>query len=304
MKYLVTGGAGFLGSHLCDALVERGDEVICLDNEVTGSWKNVKHLKENKKFAFLKDDITLPLVVGDRPLFDVDAIFHLASPTAPVDCRLYPLQTLYSNIQGTVSVAKLAEKLQVPLLYTSSIRVKDVIEYDIGLDKCYIEAKRVGEMLCVGFGFKVARLGNVYGTRMKENDSRVIPTFIRNVKMYQPIEIRGDRYQSETFCYVDDIVKGLILFMDSKYTEVIEFGGHEVVTLNRLVEIVCDSILGSKADIEYTGNDCKKVVRMLPNIATAKHLLGWDPKISLEEGIKKVVEFFDNRVNANVHSHL
>ncbi len=263
MRSLVTGGAGFLGSHLCDELINRGDEVICLDNLITGLKENICHLLNNERFIFVKGDVTIKINVK------VDRIFHLASPAAPADCRENKNEVLKANVEGTLNLLK----LNVPLLYTSSVRVLDSLG-----DKNYADSKHAGEILCDIYGAKVARLGSVYGPRMAYNDSRIIPTFIRQSPN---ISIYGDGSSLDSFCYVSDIVTGLCSFMGSDFVGILEFGSPELVTILDLALLIDKEI---KIDFK-TGNS---VNRKFPDITKAKTILGWEPKISLKEGLTKM----------------
>jgi len=275
MRYLVTGGAGFLGSYLCDYLIGRGDSVLCLDNYTTGSIENIKHLLSNINFDFIEWNVS--------NYFDVqriDGIFHLASITDPVKCKKNVVATLEANIQGTRNLLQLSLNLDIPLLFASSIRV-----LDFNINGCYSEGKKVGEILCNEYKSKIARMGNVYGPRMDKNDGRVIPTFIRNALKNDPIYILGDGSQIDSFCYYTDIVDGLYKFMNSSYSGVIEFGSSESITILNLAKLIIKQY-NSKSIILFSGNNS---VRSIVDISKAKEVLNWNPEIDILQGLKKMV---------------
>jgi nucleoside-diphosphate-sugar epimerase len=278
MRYIVTGGAGFLGSHLCDYLIDRDDKVLCLDNYTSGSINNVKHLLTNINFGWKEWNVSNYLDVQR-----IDGIFHLASITDPVKCKNNVVATLEANIQGTLNLLKLSKNLNIPLLFASSIRV-----LDSGSNGCYIEGKRVGEILCNEYGAKIARMGNVYGPRMDKQDGRVIPTFIRKSLQNETIKIWGDGSQLDSFCYYSDIVDGLCRFMDSSHSGVIEFGSSEVINISDLAKLVLKEC-NSKSSISFT-NDKMDSIRKIVDISEAEKLLNWSPKINISQGLKRMIE--------------
>lgn len=270
MKYLVAGGAGFLGSHLCRALLDDGHEVVCLDSLLIGDLHSLP-----VGCDFITWDITQEVLV------ECDGIFHLASPTAPGDFNKFPKETIEANSEGTYKLLRLSKSLGVPLLFASSIRVKDTD------DSVYAVSKRLGEILCNSFNAKIARMGNVYGPGMRYDDSRVIPTFIRQMKRKSPIVIFGDGEQEDSFCYVDDMVRGLCDFMYSSHVGVIEFGG-PVVTIKQLAEEVAKNFSFANS-IEYKNTELKYVGRKLPVLLDAATKLDWIFSIYLGEGLKRMI---------------
>lgn len=282
MKYLVTGGAGFIGSHLCDALIAKGDEVICLDNLITGRAINVEHLKKEDRFKLI-----FASACNGR-VFDVDGIFHLASPTAPADSNKYEHETLGANSIGTRKLLAMAKHSGAKFLFTSSVKVLG----DCSRVRAYIQGKRLGEQITLEHNGKVARLASVYGPRMRPDDSRVIPTFIDLAKRGAPLVVWNDGTQIDSFCYVTDIVDGLIRFMDSDEKGVIEFGYPKGLPILWLAYHVCNisksrSIIRTGKRVEVV-DSCHKVV----NIATAKALLGWEPKVSLIDGLERTIKHY------------
>jgi nucleoside-diphosphate-sugar epimerase len=275
MKYLVTGGSGFVGSHLCDKLIQEGHEVICIDNNLTSSKSNIEHLLHNNNFQYVYSDI---LDIRD---IECDGIFHLASPTDPVVCKKYPLITIDVNTTGTSKLVKIAMEKGIPLLYMSSIRVKDEQQ------TCYSEAKRIGETYCLqsndlyGTKCKIARCSHIYGPRMAKNDGRVIPTFIRNALSNEDITVIDT---VDSFCYVDDAVRGLYKFMQSEHKGVIEFCG-DSTSIVKLAEMI-KKIIKSKSKIIFS-----TATTMKRGFADneAEILLKWRPKISLLNGLNKML---------------
>jgi dTDP-glucose 4,6-dehydratase len=273
MKYLVTGGSGFVGSHLCDKLIQEGHEVICIDNNLTSSKSNIEHLLHNNNFQYVYSDI---LDIRD---IECDGIFHLASPTDPVVCKKYPLITIDVNTTGTSKLVKIAMEKGIPLLYMSSIRVKDEQQ------TCYSEAKRIGETYCLqsndlyGTKCKIARCSHIYGPRMAKNDGRVIPTFIRNALSNEDITVIDT---VDSFCYVDDAVRGLYKFMQSEHKGVIEFCGYDILLIT-LADLIKD-IIKSKSKILIIPHHSK---RNFTNNRNAS-ILGWDPTIKIAAGLEKL----------------
>ncbi len=280
MKVLVTGGAGVIGSHLCDALIYRGDDVLCIDNLVTGRRDNVDHLLTNDRFKFIDCNILRNPLYPGPSIETLGCIFHLASITDPSKCKDRVSDTLEANIQGTINLLKLAEDHKIPLLFASSVRVLDSVT------DCYREGKRVGELLCNQYNQKIARMGNTYGPRMDKNDGRVIPTFIRRALNNEIIEIWGDGMQEDSFCYVKDIVDGLIKFMDSRYIGVIEFGSRELISILDLARLIL-GIVNSSSPIRFKKVSMRDSFRGIANNTKANRLLGWTPRTALWDGLKE-----------------
>jgi len=274
MKFIVTGGAGFLGSHLCVRLLLDGHKVVCLDNLLTG-----QNTLNADSYEFINWDITKEVLI------ECDGIFHLASPTAPGDFNKYPHETIEANSEGTYKLLCLAKSLGVPFLFASSIRVKD------NDDSVYSISKRVGEIFSLSFDAKIARMGNVYGPGMREDDSRVIPTFIRLLKEHKPITLFGDGEQEDSFCYVNDMVRGLCDFMYSNHSGVIEFGG-PIISIKQLAHIIAGVVnqIGEAPNINYKSIDIDYQKRALPRLWHPKEKLNWEPTTSIEDGIRKMVQ--------------
>lgn len=276
MRFIVTGGAGFLGGHLCFQLLLDGHKVVCLDNLLTGQKSNL-HLPVDD-YEFINWDVNKDVLI------ECDGIFHLASPTAPGDFNKYPEETLMVNTNATIKLLELADKWGIPFLFASSIRVKD------NDDSVYACSKRAGEELNRKYGGKIARMGNVYGPGMRSDDSRVIPTFIRLLKQHKPITLFGNGEQKDSFCYVSDMVKGLVDFMFSTHSGVIEFGGSKTsikelaYTIASIVSPICKvpNINYKPANIDYQD-------RALPFLWYAKSKLNWTCPTSLEDGLRKMV---------------
>ena len=273
MKFMVTGGAGFLGSHLCVRLLLDGHKVVCLDNLLTG-----QNTLNADSYEFINWDITKEVLI------ECDGIFHLASPTAPGDFNKYPHETIEANSEGTYKLLCLAKSLGVPFLFASSIRVKD------NDDSVYATSKRIGEIFSLSFDAKIARMGNVYGPGMREDDSRVIPTFIRLLKEYKPITLFGDGEQEDSFCYVYDMVRGLCDFMYSNHSGVIEFGG-PIISIKDLAYIIAGVVspIVKFPNINYKPMDIDYQKRALPRLRHPKEKLNWEPTTSIEDGIRKMV---------------
>ena len=283
MRYLVTGGAGFLGSHLCDKLIAEGHYVICVDNYLTSSSKNIEHLAKNYRFEFLCADAT-SFKLDEK----IDGIFHLASPTAPAQYNRNPEMTLEVNTSGTLNLLELARKYQIPMLYVSSIRVIE------NISNCYINGKRNGESACIeyvdsyGVNAKIARLGNVYGPRMAWDDSRVIPTFIRKIHEENSLTIFGDGEQLDSFCYVDDIIEGIcMMFFGKQCPTLMEFGG-EPISIKNLAEKIIEICDNKNTRIEFK-TDYEASSAQIANPEKAIEILGWKPKVSLYDGLLKTI---------------
>ena len=303
MKYLVTGATGFLGSHLCTALITAGDSVIAVDSGVIGNERNIKHLLGEPRFRFEYRDVCEPFN------FDmVDGIFHLASPTAPAETYKHPEMTFKVNSDSTWWLLDAAKRQGAKFLFTSSIKVNDRQTFG----STYIRGKILGEKFCIESGFaKVARLGNVYGPNMAADDSRVIPTFIRNCITGTPFNVWGDGSQVDAFCYVDDIIKALIKFMKSEHEGVLELGSPIGVTIHDLacnimqingvdLPIIFDQPGGASVvacnnvsfDNNRTGKALAAKSRKVPDISSARNYLRWQPEIGLQEGITKTTAYY------------
>lgn len=307
---LVTGGAGFLGSHLCERLIKDGYKVTCLDNLLTGSEKNLEQLTDSPNFQFVNADIVSP---GEKlPKEHFDYIFHLASPASPVDYQNYPEETLLTNSTGTLNVLKLAKETGAKLLIASTSEVYgDPLEHpqketyfgnvnSFGPRSCYDEGKRFGEAATYVYirkydiDARIIRIFNTYGPRMQKDDGRVVSNFIMAALTGEPLKIDGDGSQTRSFCYVDDLIEGMLkaMFTGETKGEVFNLGNPGEFTVRQLAEKVKE-ITGSASEIVFSGefreND---PMRRRPDITKAKTVLGWEPKVDLEEGLAKTIEYY------------
>lgn len=304
-RVLVTGGAGFLGSHLCDRLIEDGREVLCVDNFFTGSKSNVIHLKDHPGFELLRHDVTFPLFV------EVDKIFNLACPASPVHYQHDPVQTTKTSVHGAINMLGLAKRLKVTILQASTSEVygnpdvhPQVEGYwghvnPIGPRACYDEGKRCAETLFFDYhrqhnlDIKVVRIFNTYGPRMHPNDGRVVSNFIVQALRDEDITIFGDGRQTRSFCFVDDLVEGLIRMMASEagLTGPINLGNPQDVTMLELAEMVL-TLVGSKSKLTFLPLPTDDPPQRKPDISLAGEKLDWEPSVNLEDGLKVTVEYF------------
>jgi UDP-glucuronate decarboxylase len=304
-RVLVTGGAGFLGSKLCELLVERGDEVLCVDNLFTGSRDNIAHLLGHSHFEFMRHDITFPLYA------EVDEIYNLACPASPIHYQRDPVQTTKTSVHGAINMLGLAKRLHVKILQASTSEVygdpsvhPQTEDYwghvnPIGPRSCYDEGKRCAETLFFdyhrqhGLKIKVARIFNTYGPRMHPADGRVVSNFIVQALSGQPITLYGDGEQSRSFCYVDDLVDGLIRLMDSsdEVTGPINLGNPEEFSMKQLAEVVI-AMTGSASKLVHEPLPQDDPRQRKPDISRASSLLGWKPTVVLEKGLATTIEYF------------
>jgi UDP-glucuronate decarboxylase len=304
-RILVTGGAGFIGSHLCEKLIELGHEVLCVDNFYTGTRRNIMHLFGNPAFEVLRHDVTFPLYV------EVDQIFNLACPASPVHYQHDPVQTTKTSVAGALNMLGLAKRLRIPILQASTSEVygdpavhPQTEDYwgnvnPIGPRSCYDEGKRCAETLFfdyhrqLGLKIKVARIFNTYGPRMHPNDGRVVSNFIVSALEGRPITLYGDGTQTRSFCYVNDTVDGLIRLMQSpdEVTGPINIGNPVEISIRKLAEKVIE-MTGSTTSLEYSKVREDDPKQRQPDIRRARELLGWEPTISLEEGLERTIGYF------------
>lgn len=309
MRILVTGAAGFLGSHLCDNLIAEGNEVLALDNLYTGSRKNIQHLFSNPNFEFLRHDITLPLFV------EVDQIYNLACPASPVHYQKHPVETIKTSIQGAINVLDLAKRTGAKVLQASTSEVygdplvaKQNEEYwgnvnPIGIRACYDEGKRAAETLFFdywrqfGIQIKVARIFNTYGPRMDLDDGRVVSNFAVQALKGEPITIYGDGSQTRSFCYVSDLIPALIRLMGTseEVTGPINLGNPNEFTMLELANKII-SATSSKSTITFGDLPTDDPKQRKPDITMARRVLGWEPEIQLDLGIEKTVHYFATRL--------
>ncbi|MBQ1547634.1 MAG: SDR family oxidoreductase [Lachnospiraceae bacterium] len=308
-RILVTGGAGFLGSHLCDRLIEDGNDVICADNLFTGSKDNIRHLLNNPYFEFIRHDVTEPLYV------EVDQIYNLACPASPPHYQYNPIKTGKTSVMGAINMLGLAKRVKGRILQASTSEVYGDPEVHPqpetywghvnpnGIRSCYDEGKRMAETLFFDYhrqnnvDIKVMRIFNTYGPRMNPDDGRVVSNFIMQALRGEDITIYGDGLQTRSFCYVDDLIEGMIRLMNSRdgFTGPVNIGNPGEFTMKELAEKVIE-LTGSASKITYKElpSDDPKMRR--PDITLAKKELEWEPKIPLEEGLKKTIEYFKTKV--------
>jgi UDP-glucuronate decarboxylase len=305
-RILVTGGAGFLGSHLCDRLLERGHEVLCADNLFTGSKRNIAHLHGNPRFEFLRHDVTIPLYV------EVDEIWNLACPASPVHYQHDPVQTTKTSVHGAINMLGLAKRLGVRIFQASTSEVYGDPKVHpqpesywghvnpIGPRSCYDEGKRCAETLFFDYHrqhrlqIKVARIFNTYGPRMHPNDGRVVSNFIVQALKNEPITIYGEGSQTRSFCYVDDLIEGFLRLMDSpaEVTGPINLGNPGEFTIRELAEKVI-ALTGSRSRLESRPLPADDPTQRQPDIRLAREKLGWAPSVALEQGLTRTIAYFD-----------
>ncbi|MAZ08532.1 MULTISPECIES: UDP-glucuronic acid decarboxylase family protein [unclassified Limnobacter] len=304
-RILVTGGAGFLGSHLCERLLAEGNEVICADNYFTGSKENVAHLLSNPYFELIRHDVTFPLYI------EVDQIYNLACPASPVHYQHDPVQTTKTSVHGAINMLGLAKRVKARIFQASTSEVYGDPEVHpqpeeywgrvnpIGIRSCYDEGKRCAETLFFDYhrqhnlDIKVARIFNTYGPRMHPNDGRVVSNFIVQALKGQDITIFGDGSQTRSFCYVDDLIEGFIRLMNTEpgFTGPVNLGNPGEFTMLELAEKVIE-LTGSKSKLTFMPLPQDDPKQRQPNIELAKAKLGWEPKVNLENGLIKTIEYF------------
>ncbi len=305
MRIILAGAAGFIGSHLCDRLLGEGHTVVGVDNLITGSLRNLAHLDGHPRFRFLRRDVTQPLDI-DGP---IDAVLHLASPASPRDYLEHPLETLDAGSIGTRNLLELARRHGARFLLTSTSECYgDPLEHPqsesywgnvnpVGPRSCYDESKRFAESLTMayhrvhGMRTNIARIFNTYGPRMKLNDGRVVPAFLNQALQGEPVTIFGDGSQTRSFCYVSDMVEGLIRLMQSDERYPVNLGNPDEMTIQEFADYIC-RFTGASSPIEYVPLPEDDPKRRRPDISKAKQLLGWEPVVPLEEGLKLTIEYF------------
>ena len=309
-RVVVLGGAGFLGSHLCDALLRRGDEVVAVDNFCTGSKDNVKHLANTKSFSLIDADICDGIPVAGK----VDLIFNFASPASPKQYLKMPLETLRVGSVGTENAIKLALQNSARLIMASTSEVYgDPLENPqsetyfgnvnpFGLRSCYDEAKRFSEALLMAhhrtskLNLGIVRIFNTYGPRLDPDDGRVVSTIIMQAIVNHDVTIHGDGSQTRSFCYVDDLIRGIIALADSSEVGPINLGNNIEITVSKLAEIVL-KLCGSKSKVVFTQAMEDDPQQRCPDLAQAKDKLGWEPQVPVEDGLKKTIEWFKQNHN-------
>ena len=304
-RVLVTGGAGFLGSHLCERLLARGDEVLCVDNFFTGNKRNIAHLLSNPKFELMRHDVTFPLYV------EVDQIFNLACPASPVHYQFDPVQTTKTSVHGAINMLGLAKRVKARILQASTSEVYGDPEVHpqqesywgrvnpIGIRSCYDEGKRCAETLFFDYWrqhrlqIKVVRIFNTYGPRMHPNDGRVVSNFIVQALKNEDITIYGDGTQTRSFCYVDDLIDGMVRMMETPadFTGPVNIGNPGEFSMLELAERVI-KLSGSKSKLVFRPLPQDDPRQRQPDIGLAKRELGWEPKVQLDDGLMKTIGYF------------
>ncbi len=304
-RILVTGGAGFLGSHLCERLIKEGHEVLCVDNYFTGRRSNVAHLLENKRFELMRHDVTFPLYI------EVDQIYNLACPASPIHYQHDPVQTTKTSVIGAINMLGLAKRLDARILQASTSEVygdptvhPQTEDYwgnvnPIGARSCYDEGKRCAETLFFDYHrqhdleIKVARIFNTYGPRMAENDGRVVSNFIMQALANEPITIYGEGQQTRSFCYVSDLIEGLVQLMNSpkEFIGPVNLGNSVEMTIRELAEQIIAKT-GSKSKLIFKELPQDDPVQRRPDLTLARANLNWEPKIKLAEGLDATINYF------------
>jgi len=309
MRILVTGGAGFIGSHLIDRLMKQGHDVICLDNFFTGHKRNIRHWIDNPYFELIRHDITEPIRL------EVDQIYHLACPASPVHYQYNPVKTIKTNVMGTLNMLGLAKRVKARFLLASTSEVygdPDVHpqpeEYRgnvncIGIRSCYDEGKRVAETLAFDYhrqnnvDIRIMRIFNTYGPRMFEHDGRVVSNFIVQALQGTPLTVYGDGSQTRSFCYVSDLVEGMMRLMNGEHIGPINIGNPGEYTILQLAETI-QKMINPDAELAFKPLPQDDPKQRQPDITKAKNLLGWEPTINLEQGLKMTIDDFRSRLEA------
>jgi len=308
-RTLVTGGAGFLGSHLCEKLLNQGNEVICLDNCYTGSKTNISHLMDHPRFEFMRHDVTFPLYV------EIDDIYNLACPASPIHYQLDPVQTTKTSVHGAINMLGLAKRTGAKILQASTSEVYGTPKVHpqqesywgnvnpIGTRSCYDEGKRCAETLFFDYRrqhnlpIKVVRIFNTYGPRMHPNDGRVVSNFIMQALQNEPITVYGEGSQTRSFCYVDDMVDAFVQMMatDHDVTGPVNLGNPHEITIRELAVTII-SLTNSRSEVIYNPLPSDDPIQRKPDISRAKELLNWEPTIQLEKGLLKTIHYFENLI--------
>lgn len=308
-RILVTGGAGFLGSHLCEKLLSQGHEVVCMDNFFTSARRNVEHLLTNHRFELVRHDVTQPTVI------EVDDIYHLACPASPVHYQRNPVRTIRTAVHGTLNMLDMAREIHARILIASTSEVYgDPQEHPqreeywghvnpIGPRACYDEGKRCAESLTVSYAMqygtatRIARIFNTYGPRMHEDDGRVVSNFVLQALRDEPITIYGDGSQTRSFCYATDLIEGFVKLLATETDPgPINIGNPSERTIKELAEMIVE-MTGSNSEIVYKPLPVDDPTRRCPDITRAKATLGWEPTVSIEEGLRHTIDYFRTVAN-------
>jgi UDP-glucuronate decarboxylase len=306
-RILVTGGAGFLGSHLCERLVREGHDVICLDDLFTGSRRNIDALLDNHSFEFIRHDVCQPMHI------DCEEIYHLACPASPIHYQRNPVRTIRTCVQGTLNVLDLAREVRARVMIASTSEIygdplahPQVESYwgnvnPIGPRACYDEGKRCAEALAAsyaqqyGIGVRIARIFNTYGPRMLPNDGRVVSNFVVQCLKNDPITLFGDGKQTRSFCYVDDLIEAFTRLMASDVDKPVNLGNPNEATITQLAERIRE-LTGSSSTITYQPLPTDDPTRRKPDISRAMEKLGWKPTVQLDDGLKRTIAYFRTRI--------
>ncbi len=304
-RALVTGGAGFIGSYLCEHLLNQGNEVICLDNFFTGNKRNILHLMDNRRFELIRHDITQPI------LLEVDRIYHFACPASPIHYQYNPVKTIKTNVMGTINMLGLAKRVKARIMLASTSEVYGNPQVHpqpesywgnvnpIGPRSCYDEGKRVAETLMMDYyrqskvDIKIIRIFNTYGPRMAINDGRVVSNFILQALRNRDITVYGDGRQTRSFCYIDDLVDGIFKMMDAdNLVGPVNLGNPREFTILELAEKIID-LTGSRSKIQFLPLPEDDPVQRQPDITLAREKLGWEPRIPIDEGLVNTIQYFE-----------
>ena len=311
MRILVTGGAGFIGSHLCDRLIEKGHEVLCLDNFFTGSKDNIRHLLRHDHFELLRHDLTQPILV------EVDRIYNLACPASPIHYQYNPVKTIKTSVLGTLNMLGLAKRVRARILQASTSEVYgDPLEHPqketywgnvnpIGRRSCYDEGKRAAETLMMDYhrqnnlDIRIVRIFNTYGPRMAKNDGRVVSNFIVQALSGQSLTVYGDGSQTRSFCYVDDLVKGMMAMMECEdFIGPVNLGNPDEFSILEFAKIIL-RLTKSKSKIDHQPLPADDPVQRKPDIKLPRNKLNWKPEVPLQEGLKRTIEYFRQKLKLN-----
>ncbi len=306
-RILITGGAGFIGAHLSERLLQEGNDIICLDNFFTGSKDNIRHLIGNNKFELVRHDII------NEYLAEVDEIYNLACPASPVHYQYNPIKTMKTSVMGIINMLGLAKRCKAKILQASTSEVygnpqihPQVETYwgnvnPIGIRSCYDEGKRCAETLMMDYhrqnnvDIRIARIFNTYGPRMALNDGRVVSNFIVQALRNEPITVYGTGSQTRAFCYVSDLVDALIKLMESNYSKPVNLGNPDEYTILEFAKLIIE-LTNSKSEIIFKELPSDDPVQREPNINLAKEILNWQPKIHIKDGLLKTIEYFDRKI--------
>ncbi len=308
---VVTGGAGFIGSHLVEALLDRGTSVVVLDNFLTGEKKNLRDLMSNPDLEVIRHDVVVPI------LLEADQVYHLACPASPVHYQNNPIKTLKTSVLGTLNMLGMAKRTKARILLASTSEVYgDPLDHPqkesyfgnvnpVGPRACYDEGKRAAETLMIGYkeynnvDVAIARIFNTYGPRMLQNDGRVVSNFICQALRGEDLTVYGDGSQTRSFCYVSDMIDGLIRLMESSESGPVNLGNPEEVTIEQLAQMILAMVPDTGSSIVHRPLPVDDPVRRRPDISAARRALSWQPSVSLEEGLKLTVDYFREELSAN-----